>query len=188
MTAIAGLLVRVVCLLTQADIPHMVVGSIAAGAHGKMRSTWDIDIVIDPTAKQLAAFVDSVGEGYYLSDAAAREAMAQRGMFNLIDHGTGAKVDLILLKRSAYARQAFARRFAGKAMGVDVQIQAVEDTILSKLAWAKRSGSERQVEDAVGVAALQWPTLDRTYLAKWAEELGLADLLEEVLSAAEKLQ
>jgi hypothetical protein len=52
--------------------------------------------------------------------------------------------------------------------------------ILSKLEW--------QVRDAVGVAVVQLPRLDREYLRRWASELGVAEKLEAVLEEAGKLQ
>jgi hypothetical protein len=48
--------------------------------------------------------------------------------------------------------------------------------------------SERQVHDALNVAAVQWPTLDQAYLRKWAADLGVSEKLEEVLRAAEEQQ
>jgi hypothetical protein len=48
--------------------------------------------------------------------------------------------------------------------------------VLSKLEWARRAGdSERQLADAAGVVAVN-PTLDRAYIERWAEQLGVADL------------
>ena len=56
-----------------------------------------------------------------------------------------------------------------------------EDSILSKLEWARQSGdSARQLRDAAGVAELN-PGLDRMYVRKWAEALGVADLWEQIV-------
>ena len=58
-----------------------------------------------------------------------------------------------------------------------------EDAILSKLEWARQSGdSERQLRDAAGVLELN-PTLDRQYIAKWANELGVTDLWHRLVSS-----
>jgi hypothetical protein len=56
----------------------------------------------------------------------------------------------------------------------------VEDTILSKLEWAKKAGrSEKQIEDAAGVLAVN-PGVDRAYVERWARELGVLDLWQEI--------
>jgi len=55
-----------------------------------------------------------------------------------------------------------------------------EDLILSKLAWAKDSGSEMQMRD---VGALLAGDVDRQYLEHWAAELSVTDLLAGCLDA-----
>ena len=51
-----------------------------------------------------------------------------------------------------------------------------EDTILSKLEWAKKAGrSEKQIDDAAGVLAVN-PGIDRAYVERWAAELGVLEL------------
>ena len=54
--------------------------------------------------------------------------------------------------------------------GFEAWIVSREDLILSKLAWAKDSGSEMQLRD---VQALLAGDADRQYLEHWAEELSV---------------
>ena len=42
--------------------------------------------------------------------------------------------------------------------------------------------SERQLGDAAGVVAVQGERLDRTYLREWAHEIGVVDVLDDVLA------
>ena len=42
--------------------------------------------------------------------------------------------------------------------------------------------------DALGVAAAHWGHLDLDYLQKWACELGVTDLLADILTTAGRLQ
>lgn len=57
---------------------------------------------------------------------------------------------------------------------------SAEDAILSKLEWARQGGdSERQIRDAAGVLELN-PTLDRAYVDRWAGELGVKDLWDQI--------
>jgi hypothetical protein len=58
-------------------------------------------------------------------------------------------------------------------------VVSAEDLMLSKLDWARSSRSELQLRDVKNVIAAQ-PALDWAYLGRWAERLGLADLLSEV--------
>jgi hypothetical protein len=52
--------------------------------------------------------------------------------------------------------------------------------VLNKLEWFRLGDevSRRQWDDAIGVLRIQRASLDRTYLARWAAELGVDDLLE----------
>jgi hypothetical protein len=62
---------RLVALLDQARIPHMVAGSFASTLHGTPRSTQDIDLVIDPSGQALRVFVTSLAPSdYYVSEDA----------------------------------------------------------------------------------------------------------------------
>ncbi|MFT4974978.1 MAG: hypothetical protein ACI8S6_000861 [Myxococcota bacterium] len=61
---------------------------------------------------------------------------------------------------------------------------APEDSILSKLEWAKRSGgSERQLRDVSGVWQMRKAELDQSYIEHWARELGVEDLWQRSLAA-----
>ncbi|UUO06784.1 hypothetical protein M4951_00385 [Blastopirellula sp. J2-11] len=62
-------------------------------------------------------------------------------------------------------------------------IASAEDILLSKLEWAAISESERQIRDALRIAEIQ-STLNLVYLRRWADELGVSQRLEEVLTAA----
>jgi hypothetical protein len=174
----ADLLRDVVHALDDAGIPHMIVGSFASTSYGAPRATQDIDIVIDPTAEALDAFVASFDtDTIYLSPNAARAALAARDQFNLVDIATGWKVDLIIRKDRPFSRSEFARRARVRLLDVDVYRASAEDTVLAKLEWAASGGSDRQLVDAATVLSVGAGALDDDYVDHWAAELGVSDLL-----------
>jgi hypothetical protein len=181
-------LARLVAKLEDSGISYMISGSLGSSLHGEPRATNDIDLIITPTAAQLNTFVQSLSEDYYVSPKTAQEAFRDQSMFNVIDYQTGWKADLIIRKDRAFSFEEFGRRISANILGVDVTVISPEDAILSKLEWSKESGSELQFRDALGVAVIQWESLDKEYLRKWARELGVEHLLETLLSNAEKLQ
>jgi hypothetical protein len=148
------------------------------------RTTNDLDLVIDPTSEQLEALCALVGPRFYVSLAAAREALQTRFMFNVIDVAGGCKADLIIRKARPFSAEEFSRRRALSLHGTIVHVASPEDIILSKLEWNKLTPSERQMQDALDVATLQWPQLDHDYLRRWGRELGVAESLEVVLQHA----
>jgi hypothetical protein len=175
-------LFEVVRALERLGVPHMVTGSVASSYHGRPRSTHDADIVIDPTPDQLDALVRSLLDaGFYVDDERARDALRRRLQFNVIERRSAFKIDLIVRKDRPFSREELGRRQAAElSPGVPVALASPEDTILSKLEWAKKAGrSEKQIEDAAGVLAVN-PGVDRAYVERWARELGVLDLWQEI--------
>jgi hypothetical protein len=175
-------LIRVARALEGESIPYMVAGSIASSYHGRPRATHDADLVIDPAPAQLTRLLGRlVEDGFSVDAERARDALRRRRQFNVIDVETGWKVDLIFRKERPFSREELRRRQVAQ-LGTDITVAMAtpEDTILSKLEWARLAGgSERQLADARGVLEVN-PGLDRGYLERWASELGVSDLWNEI--------
>jgi len=173
--------------LEEAEIDYMVSGSLGSSFYGEPRATNDIDMVIAPNQRQLEVFIKSLGENYYVSPEAAWNALSNKSMFNIIDTKGGWKADLIIRKQRPFSRKEFTRRHFAEIMEIKLFVVSAEDAILSKLEWCKETDSERQFRDAVGVATVQWPKLDKDYLHQWSQELGVADLLAMLINEVENL-
>jgi len=186
MTSLKDFLQSVVENLQQAGIDYVICGSIAASFYGVERSTQDADIIINPTEEQLTNFLKLLGDAYYVSSGAALEALKRETMFNIIDVENAWKADLIIRKKTDFHIEEFHRKRKEKLLGKDLYILSPEDTILSKLEWAKNSRSEQQFRDALGVATVQYESLDWDYLYKWAKELQVESSLERLLKQAKK--
>jgi hypothetical protein len=67
-----------------------------------------------------------------------------------------------------------------------VRVSSAEDMILAKLEWYRAGGeiSQRQWRDILGIINLQFERLNRDYLNKWAEDLGIDDLLQRAMNEA----
>jgi len=161
-------------------IDYMLTGSFASNMHGVPRATYDADIVIEVEPGSLDEFVRSLGNEFYVNREAAREAVSSRGMFNVIHLESGFKVDFILKKNRPFSEQEFSRREKGVFLGESRWFATPEDVLLAKLEWSKLGESERQFPDAVNVAKVQGERLDRSYLEKWAKELGIQKLLQRL--------
>ena len=171
----------VVEALDSAGIPHMLAGSLASTYHGEPRATQDVDIVVDPPSREsLERFVESLNrDRFYVGDHQA--AFARREPFNVIDTTTGWKVDLFLRRDRIYSHTEFERREHAEIEGIPVFVATAEDTILTKLEWAKLGGSERQLRDVEAIVRAAASSLDREYLRAWATELGLLPELDQIL-------
>ena len=91
---------------------------------------------------------------------------------------SGVKVDFIVRKSDEFRQVEFARRKPVAIANVQTWIVSCEDLILSKLVWALQSNSELQRRD---IRQLLVGSIDRDYIRKWAQQLGVTGLLDELL-------
>jgi hypothetical protein len=95
------------------------------------------------------------------------------------------KVDVFILKQRPFDLNQMQRRIAqvvGDPIEEKVYFSTSEDIILAKPEWFRAGGevSKRQWPDILGVLSVQGDRLDFNYLQKWAEVLGVKDLLQKV--------
>ena len=169
--------------LEDAHIAYMICGSLASSVYGEARATNDVDMVIDPTSQQLDIFLHKAPSSFYVSVDAATDALARRGMFNVIDPATGMKVDFVIRKERPFSVQELGRRKRISFSEREAYFASPEDVVLTKLEWAALGGSDRQLEDAAHIIRIQAKSLDVTYLRWWGSELGVSAVLEKLLKS-----
>jgi hypothetical protein len=172
------------------EAPYLIGGSLASAVHGVARATMDADLLAelrplhaDPLAKALS------GE-FYADPAAILDAIQRCSSFNVIHLATAFKVDVFVSRMRPFDRSQMERRTAqvlAREPERTAYVATAEDTVLSKLEWYRMGGeiSERQWRDVLGVLRVQrvqGDRLDRAYLTRWADALGVSDLLEQVLA------
>lgn len=183
---VSDVLGKIVSCLERRAVPYMLVGSFASAFYGALRSTRDIDVVIEATPDQVRALIqDLQADNYYAELDAALEAHRHESMFNVLDSASGWKIDLIFHKNRAFDREEFRRRRAAKLFDIELFVASAEDVIISKLEWAKLGGSLRQIEDVAKLLVAQWKTLDRSYLSQWISALQLQEQWEVAKRSAQ---
>ena len=70
-------------------------------------------------------------------------------------------------------------------LGRELPLVSAEDLIVTKLEWARKGASDRQLRDVQGVLAQSGPELDREHLERWVAELGLEEEWSTVLEHAD---
>lgn len=165
--------------LNHADIAYMISGSIAMNYYAQPRLTRDIDIVVALRLEDAERVTDLFAADFYIDADAVCEAIAQRGMFNIIHYEHVMKVDFIVRKETPYRHEEFTRRYAVDIDGVTMWLVTAEDLLLSKLLWAAESHSALQLQDVRNLLRAGVP-LDWQYIERWVAVLMLEDLLREV--------
>jgi hypothetical protein len=157
----------------------MLVGSVAGSFYGMGRTTLDIDLVVDLSARPSQLVARSVEPEYFIDEAALADAARTGQMVNaLIQEGRGFKVDINALRRDEFDRVAFSRRRSDDWEGTAVTVIAPADLVVSKLRWAKESRSERQFSDVQAIMALELFDEHDPDFQHWIERLGLREALE----------
>jgi hypothetical protein len=165
--------------LAAAGIPYMVTGSMAANFYAVPRMTRDIDIVVELSVRDVDRLITLVQSDCYVDRDMVHRAVREQGMFNVIHTNLLVKIDFVVRKETPYRVEEFSRRRRVLLKGEAIFLVAPEDLILSKLDWAKDTRSEVQLADVRGLLA-NVEGLDREYLARWANRLGIDELYREV--------
>jgi hypothetical protein len=172
----------VVSALEKLGVPSMLVGSFASSSHGFPRLTQGADLIVQLNRNQVEGFVEAFSREFYFDRGMIEQAITNQTSFNLIHFESSFKVDFFLLRRGGYAEEEFSRRVLKQIdprTDFAAYVQSAEDALLSKLQWYRQGGevSENQWRDVIGILKIQAERLDVGYLQKWAEELGISDLL-----------
>lgn len=176
----------VLAALDKLEIRYAVGGSFASSTHGNYRYTNDIDIVVLIPDSQLDEFAAALGPDFYCDLQTMREAFRRGRSANVIHKPSVFKFDLFPAGENRFRLTELKRRvfkaaqFAGQTL--ECAVVTPEDTILAKLNWIRQSGggSEKQLNDIMGVINVQREKLDRAYMSATAAELGLTEELNRL--------
>jgi hypothetical protein len=182
-------LLPVIEALEAVGVDYAIGGSVASSFTGVARATQDADLAVDLQLGDVRRFLEALGPSFYADRDRAEQAIRSRRSFNVIHLETMYKVDLFIPPDSPFTRSSFARRVQLEVAGIErrVFVTSPEDIVLHKLVWYAEGNriSDRQWYDLSGVLRIQRDHLDRAYLERWADSLGVADLLRRALVEAE---
>lgn len=161
--------------LNTLQIPYMVTGGSAVGFWGHIRTTMDIDLVIQMRSNQADAFLASIKDEAYVDDDVVKTAIQNKSMFNIIPNETLFKVDIIPLdENNTYEKEKFNRRVKINLRNREIYISSPEDLIISKLVWSKNAGgSERQIADCESIWKINQENLGIDYIKEWVQILNI---------------
>ena len=153
------------------NIPYMLSSSLAMNAYTMPRMTRDVDIVIALQEDNSEHIFTIFGDAFYWNEQSIREEICRQGMFNVIHHQSGVKIDFMVLKDMEFRQWEFSRRKKIPIGKKEVYLVNLEDLIISKLIWIQELQSEKQMEDIRNL--LENPDVDMPYICYWIERLSL---------------
>ncbi len=184
---LARALVPVLRTLRDLEIPHYVGGSVASSIQGVVRSTLDVDLVVDMRPDHTGPFVAALAVDFYASREMVNEAVRERDCFNVVHYSSMTKIDVYLAGTRPFDLGVWARLGSVPlpfAPDLALPLLSPEDVVLTKLEWFVSGGrvSERQLGDVRGVLTIWGESLDLAYLSKWAPVLGVENDLRPLLA------
>ena len=140
-------------------------------------------MVVDLLARHVTLLAEEMRREYYIDTEAMRLAVAAGGSFNAVHFASAVKVDFFVAGDDRFEAERLQRRERVELPNGVLYVDTAEHTLLRKLEWYRRGGevSERQWRDVQAIARLQSDRLDREHLRRWADRLGVTDLLDRVL-------
>ena len=152
-------------------------------AFGVPRATVDVDVFADYGIRSVAALASGLRKRAFLvSPADLRDALLDRGLVTIDDTRSLYHIDLVPTVGPA-KRHALQAKVDIRLLGMTLPIARPEHTVVMKLKF----GSDRDLEDAMGMLVRQQGKLDLREMRRFARQQGvLADLLDH-LKRAERL-
>jgi predicted nucleotidyltransferase len=170
-------------IFEQLQLTYAVMGGIAVRAYGIPRATYDVDFTVAIPRARLGEFYTCAEQAGYTVPEAYRTGWVEQvsGMplvkLRTYLEGRGVDVDLFLAE-SAFQTELLARRRQETVDGEQLWLISPEDLILLKLV-AFRPRDQADIGDVLFTQG----RLDEAYLRRWAAPLGVAERLDQVLSA-----
>src|SRR6266498_1945717 len=105
-----NVVLKVIAVFDEMDIPYLIGGSFASSLYGWSRSTNDADLLAAIRLDHVGVLVQKLEPEFYASEQAIRRAVQSGRHFNFIHVDTAFKVDVFVAKSSGFTEQQLKRR------------------------------------------------------------------------------
>lgn len=173
--------------LQAVQIPFMIVGALATNFHGVPRATRDADFVVQVPPGAFDAFRQQLAPPLRLDPQSRFEGITGTTRHLVEAAGTAFTAELFELTEDPHDLARFERRLRVRVFDRPAFVATAEDTIITKLRWARHGGQGRakDVIDARNVVAVQGDSLDWEYVENWCRQHGTLDALQDVRRAVQ---
>lgn len=156
-------------------LAYAIGGSMAAAAYSVPRFTRDVDIVVDLPLDLVPEFVARFPRpDFYLDETAVRQAVWERGQFNIIHNESGVKVDIYIpgdpLQENQIKR---ARRLVSESG--EANYSPPEELVIMKLQYYMYGQTQRHLEDVVNLLYGLRGEVDLEWIDTEVRRRGLED-------------
>ncbi len=167
-------------IFEQIGIAYYITGGVAATAYGDPRTTRDLDVVLNVSKSDMATLISALETAGFYVPGVEDIISGRMRTLQIIHQETVMQADLILSGEESWDTVKFERR----RLEGELYFISPEDIVLSKLLWRRRSRSETQWRDILGVLKVQGERLDLKYLREWANRLAVSEDLAQAFREA----
>ncbi len=183
MSAQTSLTLQVAAALEASGIAYVLTGSFASNYHGIPRSTRDADFVIQLACAIGPEFGRKLGDDFVLDPQLSFETVTGTHRQYIRHRKKRFKIELFMLSADVHDQERFRRRQQIELAGHQVWLLSAEDSIISKLRWAR----EKDRPDIRNVMTVQGEKLDWKYIEQWCQKHGTTALLNEIRHSVPKI-
>ncbi len=163
-------------ILEEQKIEYVIIGGVAVAGWGNIRTTRDIDIIINLKEKQIKPLETALKkEELDTTEYEIKEALGKKTHFTIFDTKSEYHIDA----KGCYSekeKRSLETKKAAKLWDKKIFIASPEDIIANKLVF----GSEQDIRDAEGILVRQREKLDHKYLEEICKEMGVHGELEKL--------
>ena len=156
-------------ILSTLRIRYVIVGGVAAIAFGRIRTTSDVDVIVDIRPARVPTFVEAFrARDFAVSSDDVLDALRERAHFSIHDRRSPYRIDC----KGVYGvreRRAIAERRRARIGRVFGYLDSPENLIVMKLLF----GSDQDVADAEAVYVRQGQRLNHRRVGARARSLGV---------------
>ena len=165
-------------------VDHVLVGAISVMAFGLFRTTAGVDVIADMRPDQLRPLAAELRHrGFAVSEDGLRDALADGGVCTIHDLRSPFRIELAPAKDAA-AKHAIRVRRRVRWRGTSLPVATPEHTVVMKL----KQGSERDLNDALGILVRQRGRLDLRRMRAFAKQQGAPAALRDLEREARALE
>ncbi len=162
-------------------LKYCLFGGLAMQAYKRIRSTMDIDLILSVNDEKVQELISSLEKENFRFDS--KKGIVKIGNFEFLrfiyaDKGSGIDVFVdIVTAKTEYQKEIIRRRQRLKIFDIEFYIATCEDLVLLKIL------ASRPVDkaDAQSLIEENMKELDRNYLFKWAQRLGIFRQMQYML-------
>jgi hypothetical protein len=172
--------------LDHLGLTYMLDRPFSVSCYAVPRSTMSASLVLDISDEQLPKLAAAVPADFTLRhEPSSKHSPACPRACALSHSATAFRIDLFLLSDDPHDRERFRRRQEVDFEGRRAWLPTAEDVVITKLRWSRGGRRAKDVEDVAKILAVRGPSLDDSYIRRWADQHGTRELFDRMLSQAE---